>query len=116
MASEYTKIGAKLRELAVPKRATVPDDLSPGDVALRTKLQYLSSPKFDRIYMKAMVKENKARIKRFETEIKKGKDPAIQKFASETLPELQDHFEKAKILYRATTAKSVNLAGAEKKP
>jgi putative membrane protein len=105
MVDEYTAMGPKLRNIVAAKRMTLPADLTAGDLALRHKIEYLSSPRFDRVYIKAMAKQNAARVKSFRREIKKGRDPAIQSFASETLPVIESNLEKARSLQRALKGK-----------
>ncbi len=114
MTDEYTKMDDALKRLAFSYRATLPDEIPATQLALRTKLQGKTGRRFDRTYMKAMVKNLKGRVKSFRKEIKKGRDPAIQKFASETLPVVEGHLEKARALYLATKTKAPGTLGTEK--
>lgn len=116
MADDYRKISATLAKLVVSRDVTLPQEVPADQLARRTRLQRQTGARFDRRYMRAMVITQKDRIKSFQSEIKKGHDPAIQKFASETLPVLADHLEKARSLYRAITAKRRAASVAEKKP
>ena len=116
MAEEYTRMQATLKELVVSKHATLPDEIPARQLGLKTKLQRQSGARFDRTYMKAMVKDQKGRIKSFRQEIKKGQDRSVQQFASETLPVLEGHLEKARSLFLAVKAKPAQESGTEKKP
>jgi putative membrane protein len=116
ITTEYTKMDTTLAKLVAPRAMTLPDEIPADELSVRYKFQNLPDARFDRTYLKATVKETERTIKSFKTEIKKGRDSTIQKFAVETLPVLQDHLEKASSLYRIVAGKPAGPSGAEKKP
>jgi putative membrane protein len=105
LADEYSAMVPKLTNIAATKRMTLPSDLTARDLSLHHKIENLSSPRFDRTYMKAMVKQNAKRVKSFKKEIKHGRDPAIQSFASETFSAMEGDLEKARSLRQALKGK-----------
>lgn len=62
------------------------------------RLSKLSGDEFDREYMRAMVEDHKETLEKFQREADKGKDPDVQKFASEHVPILKKHFELAQTI------------------
>jgi putative membrane protein len=107
-------MGSRLKSIIAGRRMTLPDDLTPPDLALRNKIENLSDSRFDRVYMKAMVKQNGKRVKRFRSEIKKGRDTAIRSFASETLPVIEGNLERARVVQRTLKGKAVKSSASEK--
>lgn len=115
-SADSTKVRVTLAKLVAPKSVTLPAEIPARELSIRNKLQYLPEGRFDRTYLKDMVKETEHTIKIYKAEIKKGHDLSIQKFAVETLPVLEGHLEKASSLYRLTAGKSAVPSEAEKKP
>lgn len=106
MASDYTKMQAGLRAIVTPMRVTLPDEVPANELSTLVKVENSTPARLDKTYLKASLKQTVRTIKYFKAEIKKGHNPAIQKFAIETLPVLEDHLEKARSLYRATEKKT----------
>jgi putative membrane protein len=96
MVDDHTKANGQLTAIAQKEEITFPATLNAEDQQLYNKLQHMSGAMFDKAYMKAMVKDHKQDVKEFKKEAKKGKDPQIKSFASETLPVLESHLEMAK--------------------
>ena len=106
MATDYKPTAAKLQEIAARERITLPASFMARDQSLKVKVENLKGDRFDRAYIKAMVKDQKQDVKLFQKEAGKGSDPQIKGFASECLPVLQSHLEKAKAAQAAVTGKS----------
>lgn len=96
MVDDHTKANDQLKSVASQQNMTLPASLDAKDQMLMTKLQNDSGPKFDKDYMNAMVKDHEKDIKEFQKESKDGTDPQLKSFATETLPVLQKHLQKAK--------------------
>jgi len=95
MERDHTAANQKLAQLAQDKGATLPSELTATDRRETDHLMKLSGPEFDRVYMERMVREHKADVKEFERESRNAADPAVQTWASTTLPTLQDHLRSA---------------------
>ena len=82
----------------------MPQSPSVKDKATKAMLSKLSGEKFDKAYMKDMVKDHTADVQDFKKESTAGHDPDVKNFASETLPTLQDHLKQAESISPGTSA------------
>lgn len=94
MVDDHSKANDQLKSVAGQENMSLPATLDSKDQALYTKLQGMSGADFDKMYVKAMVKDHQEDVKEFQKEADKGKDPQIKNFASQTLPVLQQHLSK----------------------
>ncbi len=95
MVDDHSKANDELKQLASQKNVELPQDLSVKDKATKTMLEKLSGEQFDQAYMKDMVKDHKKDVSDFRHESKTAQDPDVKKFASQTLPTLEDHLKQA---------------------
>jgi putative membrane protein len=105
MIDDHRKANEALKGLAARKNLTLPEALDAKDQATKTKLEGLTGVKFDKAYVKAMVKEHRDDVKGFQKEVKAGKDPHIKEFASAALPVVQIHLAKIKSIAGAMKSK-----------
>jgi putative membrane protein len=96
MVDDHSKANDELKSVAEKESMTLPATMGPKEQAEYNKLQSLSGAAFDRMYVKAMVKDHEQDVKEFQKEANAGKDPQIKSFASETLPVLQGHLDMIK--------------------
>ena len=94
MVDDHTKANDNLKSITGQENMTLPTSLDAKDQALYSKLQNESGAKFDRDYVRAMVKDHQEDIKEFTKESNNGTDPQIKSFATQTLPILQQHLQK----------------------
>jgi putative membrane protein len=119
MVDDHGKANDELKSIAQKKNITLPSDLNSKDKALKSRLEKLSGPAFDRAYMQAMLKDHRTDVNEFRTESKSGKDSEVKEWASKTLPTLEDHLKLAQDDERAvgtsgtskTTKKSTKSTG-----
>ena len=95
MVTDHGKANDELKSLASSKGVTLPTDLDKKHKDKMDKLAKLQGPDFDRAYMKDMVSDHKKDVSEFKKESKKAKDADLQKFASSTLPTLEEHLAMA---------------------
>ena len=95
MVKDHTDANKKLTDLAQSKGVAVPTELKRGDRHEVDKMSKMDPDKMDRSYMKDQVKDHKRDVKEFEKESKSAKDADVKKFASDTLPTLQEHLQMA---------------------
>ena len=95
MVTDHSQANDKLKSLAQDKGVTLPDSLTSKQQQDVEKLTQLSGEEFDKEYMDMMLKDHKKDIKTFDKASKNVPDPAVQDFASQTLPTLKDHRQKA---------------------
>jgi Predicted outer membrane protein len=102
MEQDHGKANDELKKLAAGKGVQLPNELDSKHKSTVTKLEKLSSAKFDKAYMDAMVSDHKTDVKKFTSESEKSKDADLQKFATDTLPTLKSHLQLAE-----STAKDI---------
>lgn len=95
MVKDHSDANKKLMDLAQSKGLNIPSDLKKGDRRDVDKMAKMDPDKMDRSYMKDQVKDHKRDVKEFEKESKNAKDADVKKFASDTLPTLQEHLQMA---------------------
>jgi putative membrane protein len=96
MVDDHSKANSELRSIATGKNISLPGQLSDKSQKTYDKLSKCSGKKFDKKYMKCMVKDHKMDLHAFKMESKKGKDTDIKKFAADKIPVLKDHLALAK--------------------
>jgi putative membrane protein len=99
MIDDHGKANGELEQLAAKKGVSLPQTLSKKHQSIRDKLAKLNAAKFDKAYMKDMVKDHEEDVKAFRKQAKEGSDPDIKAFAAKTLPTLESHLEMAKSTY-----------------
>lgn len=115
MVRDHSKANAELKPIAekmnVSTDERVDGKLDSEHQDLYDRLSKMSGASFDREYMDAMVKDHQQDVSKFQDEAnsKNGDSPAKQ-FASETLPTLQRHLDRAKTIQQELAK---NPSGAE---
>ena len=93
MVDDHSKSNAELKAL-VSMQSPTPAQKPSAEATLGG----LTGAAFDRAYMTKMVNDHQATIQLFEAEVRDGKDEALKKWASEKLPTIRGHLEKARAL------------------
>ncbi|HZP86737.1 MAG TPA: DUF4142 domain-containing protein [Burkholderiales bacterium] len=96
MVHDHTAANDKLRGIAENKGVMPPARLDQADQKELGQLDKLSGSSFDKAYMKHQVSDHQKAVKEFGNEAKHAKDPDLRRFASETLPVLEEHLKLAK--------------------
>jgi putative membrane protein len=96
MDEDHTKANEELRDLAKSKNVELTGTLSTKDKESLDKIEKYEGDKFDKQYVKAMVKDHEKTISTFESEVKDGSDPDIKAWADKTLPTLHHHLDMIK--------------------
>lgn len=95
MIDDHTKADNDLMNIANREGFTLPNKIDHKDQKEINHLAKLNGPKFDKAYMKYMVKDHKKDVKDFKHEADHGRNPAVKNFASQTQPVLQQHLQLA---------------------
>ena len=95
MVTDHSKANEELKSLAQQKGVTLPDSLTNKQMKKVEKLSQLSGEAFDEAYMDMMVKDHQKDVKTYDKASQNVPDPAVQDFASQTLPTLKEHLQKA---------------------
>jgi putative membrane protein len=93
MVDDHSKANQDLMQVASGKGMTLPTGMGSKQQADMQKLSGLSGDKFDKEYVKMMVKDHKKDVAEFQKESTGGMDADIKGFASRTLPTLQEHLQ-----------------------
>lgn len=93
MVADHTKINQQLSSLAQTKGVTVPSSVTNVQAAQAAQLKEMGGASFDRLYLRDQRRAHEQAIKLFQTEAQNGTDADLKKFASTTLPTLQEHLQ-----------------------
>ena len=93
MVDDHTKANEELMRVVSSKGMTPPAALDAKHQMEVQKLSALSGEKFDKEYVKMMVKDHKKDVAAFEKEANGGTDAELKAFASSTLPTLREHLQ-----------------------
>jgi putative membrane protein len=95
MVRDHTKANDQLEEIARSKGVQLPDKLDKSAQKEIDKLENLSGAQFDRHYMDHQVSDHQKVVKEFQKEAKSASDADVKRFASNTLPTLEEHLHMA---------------------
>lgn len=98
MVGDHTKAHARLKAAAAKDGLKVPDQLLPADQKIVERLTKLRGGEFDREYARVIVDSHEKSVASFEQEARQGKQPALKAYASETVPTLRRHLERARAI------------------
>jgi putative membrane protein len=96
MVDDHSKANQQLMDLAKTKDVKLSGTLTKDAKQVENRLSGMSGVAFDREYMKDMVGDHEKTAAKFQQEAKNGKDPEVQRFASQTLPIIEDHLKHAR--------------------
>jgi putative membrane protein len=94
MVKDHSAANEKLKSLAQSKNITLPANPSVAEMEVKSKLQVLTGPAFDKSYIKGMIQDHEEDVAEFKKEAASGQDPDARAFASATLPTLEAHLKK----------------------
>lgn len=100
MVDDHSKTGDKLKGVLKSSGAGLKPaaKLDSKHQKMMSKLRGLSGAAFDRQYIKMQTDAHKEAVALFDNYAENGTDEELRKFASETLPTLQDHFDHVRKL------------------
>jgi putative membrane protein len=96
MVADHSRANRQLLALVQRKGITIPTRTDNKHRAAVEKLSRMTGSKFDRAFMKQMVKDHVKTVHLFKAQAKHGRDPELKAFASQTLPILREHLAMAK--------------------
>lgn len=88
---EHSAANTQLKQAAAARDVSLPSMPNPMQKQMYRRLSRLSGASFDKAYMKGNVKAHLDAIGLYRKEIQVGKDAAALKYASETLPKVENH-------------------------
>lgn len=99
MVKDHSAANEKLQRIAESKSITLPSGPSVTQTAEHDRLKLLSGATFDRSYMRSQIRAHEDTATLFKKEIATGEDGPAKSFASDTLPVVQSHLDKARKIY-----------------
>jgi putative membrane protein len=106
---------ASLNRAAWKENISLPTSLATKDQAAYERLSMLNGAEFDRSYMRYMVRRLTEDLQVFRHEAANGNDDVVRRFASETIPVIENHLGQARLVLKKVTPASnrrvVNGAG-----
>ena len=118
LVNDHSRINEELRQLAGRKGVSLPQEIGWMKRMTKEKLSKLEGRKFDREFIKGMVKDHEKDVRMFEEHADYGSDADVREFAARTAPTLREHLRIAQEIARrediSTTAQEVmgKAAGA----
>jgi putative membrane protein len=79
-------------------RDSLPTEPDAEHKALAQQLQGMQGKAFDDAYIQSQIKDHKAAIALFETEVAQGEHPSLKAYATKTLPKLRMHLDHVQAL------------------
>jgi putative membrane protein len=101
MVNDHTKLNTQLSTLAASKGIDIQEAVEKGQKKGYESLDKKSAADFDKAYIKDMVKGHKETADLLKTEAADSKDSDLAQFATQTLPTVLDHLQKAEAIERA---------------
>lgn len=101
MVTEHGQAQSDLQALASSLGRTLPDTVDAEHQALMARLNSLSGYSFDTAYINSQVKDHQKTVDIFEMEINEGNHQSVKAYASQYLPHIQMHLQKADSLSMA---------------
>lgn len=98
LISDHEKANNSLKNIAENEKIELPKDTSKSQQEHYSLLEGFDSSKFDKNFIGHMIADHKKAIELFETQVQRGSNPKLKSFASETLPTLKAHLEKAQAI------------------
>jgi putative membrane protein len=95
MVADHTKELNELQKVAASKNITLPEGIPDDAQALKTKLRSASGKDLEKDYMDGMVQYHKKNVQEFQEATQKLEDNEVKQWATNTLPVLQKHLQRA---------------------
>jgi putative membrane protein len=102
MVDDHTKANKELHKLAKQKDVKIETKdkdnkgVTDDEMKMMEHLKSLNGADFDKEYMKQMVEDHEKDVKEFQEASQNAADADVKKWATDTLPTLQDHLKSAK--------------------
>jgi putative membrane protein len=98
MVKDHSAANQKLGGIAAAEGITLPTTSSVGQMASKTKLEVLTGDSFDKAYIKDQITAHQQTAALFKKEIASGADSHAKYFASDTLPTVEAHLKKIRLI------------------
>ncbi|WP_439881028.1 DUF4142 domain-containing protein [Pontibacter sp. MBLB2868] len=96
MVTDHSAANEKLKALAAQKNIVLPDSMGEEHMDHVQELRNMTGADFDKAYISLMVDDHQKDIDMFEDAANDLEDPEVKSFASNTVPTLRKHLDRAK--------------------
>lgn len=100
MVTEHTMAQTDLQNLASSLNVSLPGGVPPEDSLLMIRLNSLSGRSFDTAYINSQVMDHQKTLNIFQMELNNGNHQSVRNYASQYLPHIQMHYQKADSISR----------------
>lgn len=100
IVEDHARANEQLQSIASQKNLAMPTEPDAAERKKMAKLQTLSGEAFERAFLKNEREDHQESIELFSKQAKSGTDPDLRKFASDTLPKLQQHLQHVEALQK----------------
>ena len=97
---DHTALNGTVKSLASQENVALPDSMSADKRQMISDLNKKTGKDFDRAFIDAMISAHEASIASFEKTASEETDADVKNFASQTLPKLREHRDKAVALQK----------------
>ncbi len=114
ISADHKKANQQLQKVASQKKFEMPKE--PANKGELDDLAGKQGNEFDKEYVELMVKDHKKDIEKYQKQAEESKDPAVRKYAQETIAVLQKHLqmsEQTQAALEKETAVGAGGAGGE---
>jgi putative membrane protein len=101
MVADHTKANQQLESLPQASQALQSATPPPQAGGTADRLSQLSGKEFDRAFVEQVIQDHENAISRFKEAAASAQDPDVKRFASQTLPTLEQHLQMAKSAQKA---------------
>lgn len=98
LVTDHDKANKQLMSIAQKDGVQPPNGVGRENSDLRTKLEKLSGPAFDRAFLQAQVDDHQKDIQYFQQQANTLKNPELKAFAQQTIPVMERHLQMAQQL------------------
>ena len=95
MVADHSAAMSQLDSIADNFSYTLPTTIDSIHAAMKTQLMALAGYEFDTAYMNGQIRDHISAISLLQNEINQGRNPSIKNYASEKLPHLEMHKQRA---------------------
>lgn len=101
--ADHAQESDRLQRAAWKENISLPTSLATKDQAAYERLSMLNGSEFDKNYMRYMVRSLTDDLQVFRHEAANGNDHVVRRFASETIPTIENHLNQARLVLQKVT-------------